>query len=80
VVGDEGALDTLIENKISQIMTSAPGAIAAAKELIFGVAARTLETAFDFTAEAIAKARASEEGQAGMKAFLVREKPPWVRS
>jgi methylglutaconyl-CoA hydratase len=80
VVGDEAALDTLIENKISQIITSAPGAIAAAKELIFGVAARTLESSFDFTAEAIAKARASEEGQAGMNAFLAREKPPWMRS
>jgi len=54
--------------------------VAAAKELIFGVAARTLETAIDFTAEAIAEARAGTEGQAGMKAFLVREKPPWVPS
>ncbi len=80
VVGDEAALDTLIEAKVAQILTSAPGAIAAAKELIFGVAARTLETAFDFTSEAIANARASEEGQTGMKAFLAREKPPWTVS
>ena len=57
---------------------SAPGAIAAAKELIFGVAARTLEGSFEFTAEAIANARASDEGQAGMKAFLSREKAPWI--
>jgi methylglutaconyl-CoA hydratase len=80
VIADEPALDALIDAKVAQILTSAPGAIAAAKELIFGVAARTLETAFDFTAEAIASARASEEGQAGMKAFLSREKPPWTRS
>jgi hypothetical protein len=44
------------------------------------VAARTLETSFEFTAEAIANARASDEGQAGMKAFLSREKPPWVQT
>jgi methylglutaconyl-CoA hydratase len=78
VVGDAAELDTLIESKIGSIVTSAPGAIAAAKELVFGVAARTLENAFDFTAEAIATARAGEEGQAGMKAFLAREKAPWV--
>jgi methylglutaconyl-CoA hydratase len=44
VVAHEFALDALIDSKISQILTSAPGAVAAAKELIFGVAARTLET------------------------------------
>jgi methylglutaconyl-CoA hydratase len=78
VVSHELALDALIDSKISQILTSAPGAIAASKELIFGVAARTLESSLDFTAEAIARARVSEEGQAGMQAFLERKKPPWI--
>ncbi len=40
VAAHELALDGLIDSKISQILTSAPNAIAAAKELIFGVAAR----------------------------------------
>src|SRR5215510_1925796 len=78
VVSHELALDALIESKISQILTSAPGAIAAAKELIFGVAARTLESSLEFAAEAIARARVSAEGQAGMQAFLERQKPPWI--
>ena len=78
VVAHEFALDTLIDSRISQILTSAPGAVAAAKELIFGVAARTLETSLDFTAETIARVRAGEEGQLGMKAFLERQKPPWI--
>ncbi len=78
VVAHEFALDALIDSKISQILTSAPGAVAAAKELIFGVAARTLETSLDFTAETIARVRAGEEGQLGMKAFLERPKPPWI--
>jgi len=78
VVAHEAALDALIESKISQILTSAPQAIAAAKELVFGVAARTLESSVEFTAQAIARARASEEGQAGMTAFLERRKPPWI--
>src|SRR5437667_11176241 len=39
VVSHETALDGLVGAKISQILTSAPEAVAAAKELIFGVAA-----------------------------------------
>jgi methylglutaconyl-CoA hydratase len=78
VVSHEPALDALIDSKISQILTSAPGAIAAAKELIFGVAARTLESSLDFAAEAIARARASTEGQGGMQAFLDHQRPPWI--
>src|SRR5215472_12505930 len=35
VVPDESALDALIEGKVAQILTAAPGAIAAAKDLIF---------------------------------------------
>jgi methylglutaconyl-CoA hydratase len=78
VVSHEPALDALIDSKISQILTSAPAAIAAAKELVFGVAARNLESSLDFAAEAIAQARAGTEGQAGMQAFLDRQKPPWI--
>jgi methylglutaconyl-CoA hydratase len=74
----ELALDALVDSKISQILTSAPSAIAAAKELVFGVTGRNLENALDFAAEAIARARASAEGQAGMKAFLEHQRPPWI--
>ena len=78
VVSHEPALDAHIESKVSQILTSAPEAIAAAKELVFGVAARSLENSIDFAAESIARARAGTEGQAGMHAFLERQKPPWI--
>ncbi len=78
VASHELALDALIESKISQILTSAPCAIAAAKDLVFGVAARELQSALEFAAGAIAQARAGSEGQAGMQAFLDRQKPPWI--
>src|SRR3989442_11007484 len=78
VAAHDQALDGLIDSNISQILTSAPAAIAAAKELIFGVAARTLESSLEFAADAIARARTSHEGQAGMQAFLDRQKPPWI--
>ena len=80
LASDESAMDALIDAKAAQILTSAPSAVAAAKELIFGIADRTLDEALDFAAEAIARARAGEEGQAGLKAFLTRQKPPWVAS
>jgi len=78
VAAHELALDGLIDSKIGQILTSAPCAIATAKELIFGVAARALESSLEFAAEAIARARTGAEGQAGMQAFLDRQKPPWI--
>jgi methylglutaconyl-CoA hydratase len=78
VVSHEMALDALVESKVSQILTSAPCAIAAAKELVFGVAAQSLENSIEFAAQAIARSRAGAEGQAGMKAFLERQKPPWI--
>ena len=80
VVVAEAALDALIAVKIGQILTSSPTAVAAAKQLIFGVAECTLESSIEFTAEAIARARSSAEGQAGMNAFLTRTKPPWIPS
>jgi len=78
VVSHELALDALVDTKISQILTSAPCAIAAAKELVFGVTGQPLEKALEFAAQAIARSRAGSEGQAGMKAFLERQKPPWI--
>jgi methylglutaconyl-CoA hydratase len=78
VASHELALDALVDSKIAQILTSAPGAIAAAKELVFGIVARTLENSVEFAAEAIARSRAGVEGQAGMKAFLERQRPPWI--
>lgn len=78
VVSHELALDALIDTKVSQILTSAPGAVAAAKELVFGVAAQTLENSLEYASAAIAKSRAGAEGQEGMKAFLMRQKPPWI--
>jgi methylglutaconyl-CoA hydratase len=80
VTPDEASMDALIDAKVQQIMTSSPAAVAAAKELIFGVAGRPIDSLLDFTADAIARARASEEGQAGIAAFLSREKPPWMPS
>lgn len=77
-VPDADSADRLIQQKVAQLLTGAPGAIAAAKKLIFEVHSRTLDQAMEYAAAAIADARAGEEGQAGMKAFLERQKAPWI--
>ena len=62
----------------SRLLGCAPGAVAAAKALLRGVAGRTPETAFEVTGEAIAERRTSEEGKAGVAAFLDKRPPPWA--
>ena len=80
VVQDVEALDKAIDFKIEQILTAAPGAIAATKTLIAEVSRLEPDHAADYAAKALARARSSDEGQAGMKAFLEGRKPPWARS
>jgi methylglutaconyl-CoA hydratase len=71
-------MDRMIDARIAEIVTSAPGAVAGVRKLIAGIRAHTFETVADFVIETTAEARAGVEGQAGMKAFLQREKPPWT--
>jgi len=78
VVKDEAAMDALIEAKIAEILTSSPEAVRMAKQLIFSVVGRPPESVLDLTAEAIARARATDDARAGFAAFLARSKPPWA--
>ena len=78
VVSDEAELDAVIASRMTDLLSASPSAIAAAKELIFGVAGKPPASAVDFTAEMFARVRASEDGKAGIAAFLSRSKPPWT--
>jgi methylglutaconyl-CoA hydratase len=75
-----GTLDEAIEQTLAELTTSAPGAVAQAKELIAKVAGRRPADVMTLTAETIAQQRVSREGQDGMKAFLKKQKPPWTGS
>lgn len=73
------SLDATVDHYVQAFLSAAPGAIAAAKALI----ARTwtgpdAPDVLAVTAEAIADRRASDEGRAGMAAFLARTRAPWV--
>ena len=79
IVEDTAALDTAVAETIEQIKTSGPQAVRECKKLIAHVASHDLIDAVPYTIEAIATRRVSDEGQAGMQAFLKKEKPPWTR-
>ena len=79
VVDDPAALDAAVLDAIHQIRTSGPQAVRECKKLIAHVAGSTLADAIPYTIDAIATRRVSDEGQAGMSAFLKKEKAPWAK-
>lgn len=80
VVPDLEALDRAIQTKVDFIGSAAPGAVENTKALISQVASSGRAAALERSIRVLAEARTGREGQAGMKAFLAREQPPWVRS
>ena len=76
VVAEE-ELDTAVAGRVAQLLQAAPGAQAAIKELIHTVAWRPKESVRAYTAETIARRRASDDGREGMSAFLEKRKPRW---
>lgn len=73
----EAELDDKVNERVAQLLQAAPGAQAAAKELIRAVAYQPQEAMRQYTAELIARRRASDEGREGMSAFLEKRRPLW---
>jgi methylglutaconyl-CoA hydratase len=72
-------LDTAVDARVQELLKAGPRAIAEAKTLIREVAFRRAEDVQRFAVEAIADIRVSAEGQEGMRAFLEKRKPDWMR-
>lgn len=77
VAADLSALDEAVERWVGAALTTAPGAVAATKDLLERIDGRPLADAAATTTSLIASLRVAEEGQAGMSAFLERRRPPW---
>lgn len=77
-VGPADDLDRMIAKFVNDLASSAPQAMAAAKELIAEVATRSPASAAEYTIDAIAARRVSREGQDGMSAFLAKRPPSWI--
>ena len=74
-------LEAAVAKLLARLLEGAPAAQGAAKELIAAMANRSVdEDLMRYTADRIARVRASDEGRAGVAAFLNKQKPPWARS
>ena len=74
VIDDEK--DEAIANYINHFVTAAPEAVKQTKQLIRQL--HQQENKKEFTANLIAKARTSNEGQEGITAFFDKRKPNWA--
>ena len=74
----EEELDDKVRERVSQLLAAAPGAQAAIKELIRHVANQPKAAMRDYTADLIARRRASDEGKDGMSAFFDKRNPSWI--
>jgi methylglutaconyl-CoA hydratase len=76
---DDEAADAIIANWLAHLGAAAPGAVAAAKQLVRDVAGVPItESLRSQTAAAIAARRASDEGREGLAAFFEKRKPGWT--
>lgn len=71
-------LDAAVEQLLAELRGAAPAAVAAAKRLVAEVAGLTPSEAAPITTRTIADRRVSEEGRAGVRAFLAKQRPPWA--
>lgn len=79
VVASPEALDGVIQTLADGMKACAPGAVGDAKRLVHDVAGQGIDTGLmQETAKRIARARVSEEGQEGVRAFLDKRKPAWA--
>jgi methylglutaconyl-CoA hydratase len=74
----ESELDATVDRYVTELLSAAPTAVAAAKRLIPQVWGQTPENVAELTANAIAEQRVSPEGQEGLRAFLEKRKPEWA--
>lgn len=79
VVASEPDLNAAVARVVHELGSASPTAIAATKALFARVAATAYDDTLELTARAIAAQRTSAEGQDGLRAFLEKRSPAWVR-
>ena len=72
-------IDHTVQGYVKELLAASPTGVAASKALIPKVWGRSPADAAAITADAIATQRVSAEGQDGLRAFLEKRKPSFVR-
>lgn len=70
-------LDAAVDAVVADLLAGGPGALAETKLLLDEVSAPSAPGAGPESARRIARVRVRDEAQAGIRAFLQRETPPW---
>jgi len=78
VAEGEGPWEAAVADQLEACLQAAPGAARATKALLLRQAPLPDAALAEATVEALVAARASAEGQAGLRAFLERSPAPWV--
>jgi methylglutaconyl-CoA hydratase len=79
VLPSSAAIEGFVSEFARSMRANAPGAVGDAKRLVHHVAGRHIDSGLmDDTAKRIARARISDEGQEGVRAFLDKRKPRWA--
>ncbi|MEO8483739.1 MAG: enoyl-CoA hydratase-related protein [Acidobacteriota bacterium] len=73
-------LDEAIDRAVGAFSTTSPAAVAATKRVLSQIAGKRPEDVRQLTAEAIATARDSSDGQEGLRAFFDKRPPAWTQS
>lgn len=71
-------LDSAVDEVLSNVLQGGPGALAEAKKLVSAVSNLPPLDVLSYTAECIARLRAGDEAQEGMRAFLEKRPASWV--
>lgn len=80
VLGSSDEIDGYVSGLVRTMRACAPGAVGDAKRLVHHVAGKAIDRdLMEETAKRIARARVSEEGQEGVRAFLEKRKPAWTQ-
>ncbi len=75
----EDDLDGAVDRVLSSLKSCAPQAVRGAKELLRRLEDANQERAASLARQAITDARASDDGQEGLAAFLEKRRPGWLQ-
>jgi methylglutaconyl-CoA hydratase len=75
-----GDLEAELPKIVSQLLLAAPGALAKTKQLIEQLDSRSLQNDLEMSLHHHLESKQSAEAQEGIRAFLEKRKPSWVKT